>query len=118
MPDADDGPVSEPEQAELVQALHRHLADGRLDIEQFDVRVACVYGARTRAQARRALDDLPLLGVPSTDRRSRRRHGESSQVQPHWVATEELFRDPATGRVMRVWIDPTNGARHYAEEGP
>jgi Domain of unknown function (DUF1707) len=118
MSDADDGPVSEPEQAELVQALRRHLADGRLDIEQFDVRVARVYGARTRAQARRALDDLPLLGVPSTDRRSRRRHGESGQVQPHWVATEELFRDPATGRVMRVWIDPTSGARHYAEAGP
>jgi uncharacterized protein YbjQ (UPF0145 family) len=27
------------------------------------------------------------------------------------------LRDPAA-RVMRVWIDPTNGARHYAEARP
>jgi hypothetical protein len=48
MPDSDDGPVTEPGQAELVQALRRHLADGRLDIGQFDLRVARVYDARTR----------------------------------------------------------------------
>jgi hypothetical protein len=39
-------------------------------------------------------------------------------VQPHWVATDEVFRDPTSGRVMRVWVDPTDGTRHYAETGP
>jgi hypothetical protein len=35
-------------------------------------------------------------------------------VRPHWVATDEVFRDPVSGRVMRVWIDPTDASRHYA----
>jgi hypothetical protein len=115
MPDADDGPVSAREQDELVQALHRHLAEGRLDLEQFDARIARLYGAQTRTAARAALDGLPLLAVPPTGRRSRRRHGEGEDVQPHWVATDELFRDPSSGRVMRVWVDPTDGTRHYRQ---
>lgn len=118
MVDPDDGPVSEAEQTTLVQALQRHVADGRLDLVEFDARAARIYGADTRAQARAVLADLPLLDRPPSGRRSRRRHGETDRVQPHWVATDELFRDPATGRVMRVWIDPTDGQRHYAEAGP
>jgi hypothetical protein len=80
--------VSEKEQQELVQALHRHLADGRLDIEGFDARVAAVYRANTRAEARAALDGLPLLDAAPSGRRSRRRHGEGTPVAPHWVATD------------------------------
>jgi hypothetical protein len=115
----DDGPVNEQEQERLIQALHRHLAAGRLDLEQFDARAARLYGAETRAEAWAALEGLPLLeaATPRT-RRSRRRHGEDDPVQPHWVATDEVFRDPTSGRVMRVWVDPTDGTRHYAETGP
>jgi hypothetical protein len=118
MPD-DDGPVSEQEQEQLIQALRRHIAAGRLDLEQFDARAALLYRAETRAQARAALEGLPLLEAPAPPaRRSRRRHGEGESVQPHWVATDEVFRDPTSGRVMRVWVDPTDGTRHYAETGP
>lgn len=118
MPDADDGPVSDAEREALDLALRRHLADGRLDIDQFDVRVAALYGADTRGQARAALEDLPLLAATPQGRRGRRRHGETAGVLPHWVATDEVFRDPASGRVMRVWIDPTDGKRHYAPVAP
>jgi hypothetical protein len=112
----DDGPVSEEEQERLLQALRRHLADGRLELEQFDARAARLYRAGTRTAARAALDGLPLLDVePSGGRRPRRRHGEGNAVQPHWVATDEVFRDPTSGRVMRVWVDPTTGTRHYAQ---
>lgn len=115
MPD-DDGPITEEEQQRLLQALQRHLAAGRLDLEQFDVRAARLYGAETRAGARAALEGLPLLAAPTPRaRRPRRRHGEQGAVQPHWVATDEVFRDPTSGRVMRVWVDPTDGTRHYAE---
>ena len=118
MPD-DDGPVSEQEQEQLLQALQRHLAAGRLDLEQFDARAALLYGAETRAGARAALEGLPLLEATTRPgRRPRRRHGEGEAVQAHWVATEEVFRDPTSGRVMRVWVDPTDGTRHYAETGP
>ena len=115
----DDGPVGEQEQEQLLDALRRHLAAGRLDLEQFDARAARLFGAQTRAGARAALDGLPLLEAPpAPGRRARRRRGEGAPVQQHWVATDEVFRDPTSGRVMRVWVDPTDGTRHYAETGP
>jgi hypothetical protein len=115
----DDGPVGEQEQERLLEALHRHLAAGRLDLEQFDARAARLFRADTRAGARAALEGLPLLDATVTGgRRPRRRRREGGPVQQHWVATEEVFRDPTSGRVMRVWVDPTDGTRHYAESGP
>jgi hypothetical protein len=45
-----------------------------------------------------------------------RRHGESDKPNPDWRQTEELFNDPSTDRVMRVWLD-TAGDRHYVPEG-
>ncbi len=114
----DDGPVTESEQEELLQALLRHVATGRLDLTQFDARAARLYRATTRSAARAALDGLPLLdAAPPASRRARRRHGEEEPVRLHWVATGEVFRDPTSGRVMRVWVDPTNGSRHYAPDG-
>ncbi len=48
-----------------------------------------------------------------------RRHGESDVRAGDWQRTDEVFRDPTTRRLMRVWIDPKDGSRHYvAEEGP
>ena len=45
-----------------------------------------------------------------------RRHGESDRPEPGWRATDEVFRDPSTERVMRVWVDPEDGSRHYVPE--
>ena len=43
----------------------------------------------------------------------RRYHGTSgSRLQ----ATGERFRDPATGKMMRVYEDPRTGAREYVSE--
>jgi len=47
-----------------------------------------------------------------------RRHGESPAAAPGWVPTEESSRDPSTGRIMRVWIDPADGSRRYVPELP
>ncbi|MDA8341839.1 MAG: hypothetical protein M0007_06420 [Actinomycetota bacterium] len=44
-----------------------------------------------------------------------RRHAESDRPQPGWRPTDELFNDPSTDRVMRVWLDPA-GERHYVAE--
>jgi hypothetical protein len=44
-----------------------------------------------------------------------RRHGESPTAHPNWSPTEERFRDPSTGRLMRVWLD-RDGARHYVPD--
>jgi hypothetical protein len=44
-----------------------------------------------------------------------RRHGESSDPLPGWTPTDEVFKDPGTDRMMRVWLDPA-GERHYVPD--
>jgi hypothetical protein len=44
--------------------------------------------------------------------RWRRGHGESDASAPGWTPTGERFRDPKTGKVMRVRVDGAGG-RHY-----
>ena len=44
-----------------------------------------------------------------------RRHVESPEAHPTWTRTTEVFRDPSTERLMRVWLDET-GRRHYVTE--
>ena len=44
-----------------------------------------------------------------------RRHGESRAPLSSWSPTDERFRDPSTGRLMRVWVDGL-GTRHYVPE--
>ena len=40
-----------------------------------------------------------------------------SQAPDHgWQPTDEVFEDPGTNQVMRVWVDPENGARHHVPE--
>ena len=46
-----------------------------------------------------------------------RRHGEADRPEPGWVPTDEVFRDPATDRLIRVWSDH-EGRRHYLPERP
>jgi hypothetical protein len=45
-----------------------------------------------------------------------RRHAEVDAPAITWHPTPERFRDPSTGRVMRVWVDPADGRRHYVPE--
>jgi hypothetical protein len=44
-----------------------------------------------------------------------RRHGEADQPQAGWTPTDEVFKDPGTDRMMRVWMDRA-GERHYVPE--
>ena len=44
-----------------------------------------------------------------------RRHGEDAAPDSSWRRTDEVFNDPSTNRVMRVWLD-TKGGRHYVHE--
>jgi hypothetical protein len=43
-----------------------------------------------------------------------RRYRED-RPQPGWHATDEVFSDPSTKRIMRVWLDG-DGNRHYVAE--
>jgi hypothetical protein len=44
-----------------------------------------------------------------------RRHGESDEPAPGWTPTDEVFKDPGTDRMMRVWVDRV-GERHYVPD--
>jgi hypothetical protein len=44
------------------------------------------------------------------------RHGEAGAPSEDWTRTDEVFRDPSTGRLMRVWLD-RGGERHYVPDG-
>lgn len=47
-----------------------------------------------------------------------RRHGESARPASNWQPTAESFRDPSSGTLMRVWVDPADGSRHYVPDSP
>jgi len=44
-----------------------------------------------------------------------RRHGESDAPEPGWTPTNEVFKDPGTDRLMRVWVDRL-GDCHYVPD--
>jgi Domain of unknown function (DUF1707) len=107
-------PLGDADRDALAEALGRHYAEGRIDTDELSRRLDLVYGDEAAA----ALDGLPPLAAPARRARRRwgRRHAESDAPEPGWLPTNERFVDPTTSRVMRVWIDPAGGARHYVPE--
>jgi hypothetical protein len=57
---------------------------------------------------------IGLVGWWLWDRRYRGASGAESTFRP----TDEVFRDPASGRWTRVYVDPATGRRQYREEEP
>jgi hypothetical protein len=126
--------IGDTEREELSATLREHYAEGRLTLDELRRRVEIVLAAEYADQAAAAFPDLPALAGPSiamapggrTDPNgsaqrgllSRRGHAESAQPAPGWERTVERFRDPSSGVIMRVWVDP-DGARHYVpDEAP
>jgi hypothetical protein len=103
----------------LADLLAAHYAAGRLSLEELRRRVELALSATTAAAAAESLEGLPPLPAPTTARTVRGgRHGESPLPEPGWIATGELFVDPSTGRLMRVWLEPGRGTRRYVPEAP
>jgi Domain of unknown function (DUF1707) len=109
--------LSDADREILYEQLKRHAAEGRLEIDELERRVAAIAGARTRQDAAAVVADLPPLGDEESRRRTRwgRGHGEADAAAPDWRPTSERFRDPRTNKVMRVWVD-AGGGRHYVAE--
>jgi len=42
--------------------------------------------------------------------------GESGVIEPRFMTSTEVFTDPTTGHVMRVFMDPRTGERLYRAE--
>jgi hypothetical protein len=43
--------------------------------------------------------------------------GEDGLLEPRFLPTNEVFVDPTTRRLMRVFVDPRTGERRYRAEG-
>jgi hypothetical protein len=114
--------LSDADREVLYEQLASHAAADRLTVEELERRVAVVAAAQTREEAAHVLADLPPLRERSTAgarrqqrARWRRGHGDAETPQIGWQPTGERFRDPRSGRVMRVWVDAA-GARHYVPD--
>jgi DNA-binding CsgD family transcriptional regulator len=114
-------PVGDADRERLIALLREHYAAGRLDLDDLRHRVGVVLTAANAEQATVAMADLPPAGVPPTPgagrrRGSRGRHAQTNEPEPGWVRTAERFRDPSSGVIMRVWIDPSDESRHYVPD--
>jgi hypothetical protein len=123
--------AAEADRDRLVALLREHYAVGLFGLEELDRRVGVVLSAQYLDEAAAAIADLPGVPVPGTaaatgtvapgvaaSRRVKRRRGHAHADRPAvgWIPTEERFRDPATGAIMRVWVDPAGQSRHYVPE--
>src|SRR6266545_5804036 len=116
----------------LVAVLREHYALGRFDLDEFSRRAEIVLSAEYADEAAAVLRDLPPLGpsgpgdgtagpgpgsgAGAGKKARRRRHAQSAAPGPGWVPTSERFRDPTSGTVMRVWLDPADQSRHYVPD--
>jgi hypothetical protein len=105
----------------LIALLREHYAAGRLDLDGLRHRVGIVLAAAYAEQAAAALADLPPAAVPHTQGAgrgggSRGRHAQARKPEPGWMPTAERFRDPSSGVIMRVWLDPSDESRHYVPD--
>jgi DUF1707 SHOCT-like domain len=107
----------------LARVLREHYARGSLDLDELRRRVGIVLAAEYSDEAMAAVVDLPLLASGSAGAGGsrlpigqRRRHAQVAAPGPGWMPTPERFRDPSTKKIMRVWIDPADGSRHYVPD--
>lgn len=119
------GGVSDAHRDHLAELLREHFAVGQIEVEEFSRRVEALLNATTPDQAATAVEDLPALSqrVPTARRpwwrrRSGGRHGQIPAARAGWLPTSERFRDPASGDLIRVWVDPADTSRHYVPEAP
>jgi hypothetical protein len=119
--------LSDEDRERLFDVLSEHAAEGRLDVPELERRVAAIAAAQTTEEADAVMADLPPLAIPGRGRSSSspvapgrprwgRGHGEADRPGAGWQSTPERFRDPKSGRIMRVWLD-SDGGRHYVVDG-
>lgn len=116
--------LGDSERDRFVAVLREHYAAGRLSLEELRRRAGIVLAAAYLDEAHEAMAELPGTAVPAPvagqqPRRgllSRRGHAETAEPAPGWQRTGERFRDPSSGLIMRVWVDPADGSRHYVPD--
>jgi hypothetical protein len=67
---------------------------------------AVIQQSRYRSEAAERSHDAPGPGG-----------GESGHLEPRFLPTNEVFADPTSHRLMRVFVDPRTGERRYRAQG-
>jgi len=124
--------IGDADRDRLALQLREHFTAGRLTMDELDRRLGVVLEAEYADDAAAVFTDLPGPGLPSPGlpgvglpgvglpssgaRRVRGRHNQSAGPGDGWVPTSERFRDPSSGTIMRVWVDPADDSRHYVPD--
>jgi hypothetical protein len=121
--------IGDADRDRLALQLREHFTAGRLTMDELDRRLGVVLAAEYADDAAAVFTDLPGPGVPgvgvpspglpgvgSGGRRVRGRHNQSTGPGDGWLPTSERFRDPSSGTIMRVWVDPADDSRHYVPD--
>jgi hypothetical protein len=109
--------LSDADRDRLADVLREHYALSRLGLDELERRVGIVLAAEFADEAAPVFADLPPLGGSEPARKARgHRHAQAAAPDVGWLPTSERFRDPATGAIIRVWIDPADQQRHYIPE--
>ena len=109
--------LSDTDRDRLAALLREHYAQGRLSLEELRRRVGVVLSAELAEEAAAAMDGLPPLPEPGGGKRARgRRHAQAAAPDAGWLPTSERFRDPSSGQIMRVWIEPADQSWHYVPD--
>lgn len=87
--------ASDAERDRIVRELSRHLGDGRLDLTEYDQRVAQVYRTTTREELKNVLADLPAV-APEPARAARSRF-------PIWQRIEASAWLFVSALVLVIW---------------
>jgi hypothetical protein len=103
---------------ELADLLAHHHSTGTLSTDELERRLDALFAAESRAEVDPLLADLPPIAGSPPPRRAGwgRGHAEADAPGAGWQPTNERFRDPRTRRIMRVWVDPASGGRHYVPD--
>jgi hypothetical protein len=91
--------ASDDDRQVLIDQLRSHTADGRLSLEEFEVRVGTVYAARTLGELRAIVLDLPPVIEPH------RRHRMVQMPTPVLIAALVLIGSVLLGH-FAWWLIP------------
>ncbi|WP_336081450.1 DUF1707 SHOCT-like domain-containing protein [Nocardia sp. SSK8] len=92
--------ASDAERDAIVAQLGTHLADGRLDLAEYDQRVAKVYATTTRDELAVVLSDLPAVATPQPAAPARVRSGKRLPV---WQRIEAGSWLGVSAIVVTIW---------------
>ncbi|MEV0245943.1 DUF1707 domain-containing protein [Nocardia sp. NPDC050712] len=101
--------ASDAERDTVVRQLGRHLADGRLDLAEYDKRVAQVYATATREDLGSVLTDLPTL----TEKAAGFAKPVSGQRFPIWQRIEASSWAGVSLLVLVIWAAISIGVGEF-----